>query len=90
MIGCEPAASVDVVSVPAPAVREAVPMDAGPSKKVTVPVGVPEALETVAVKVTLCPGIAGFAEEVTTVVVAWPFTVCASAAEVLGSKVALP
>ena len=41
-----------------------------PSRKVTVPVGVPEAAgETVAVNVTDCPNTEGFADEVTALVV---------------------
>jgi len=39
------------------------------SKNVTVPVGVPEAVDTVAVKVTLWPNVEGFKDEVTVVVV---------------------
>jgi hypothetical protein len=41
-----------------------------PSLKVTVPVGLPEPCGVmVAVKVTCCPGVEGFAEAVTAVVV---------------------
>jgi hypothetical protein len=36
---------------------------------VTVPVGVPDEAETVAVNVTACPKVEGFSEEVTEVVV---------------------
>src|SRR5579863_8881735 len=60
-----------------------------PSKKVTVPVGVPAPGDwalTVAVNVTPCPYDDGFTDEVTAVLVpAWP-TVWASAPEVLGKK----
>ena len=67
-----------------------VPIAAGPSKNVTVPVGVPEPLVTVAVNVMDCVNVTGFAEVLTVVVVAIPFTVWVIAAEVLGSKVASP
>jgi hypothetical protein len=55
-----------------------------PSKNVTVPVGVPEAVATVAVKVTLWPNVDGFKDEVTVVVVVAggaAFTVCVNAGE---------
>ena len=64
-----------------------------PSLNVTLPVGtaVPgELATTVAVKVTVCPCVDGFSDEVTELVVASLFTVCVSAEEVLGLKVALP
>ena len=46
-----------------------VPRLVDPLKKVTVPVGVPDAVTTVAVKVTLCPTVEGFNEDVMDVVV---------------------
>ena len=64
-----------VVSVPWPMLVE-------PSKKVTVPLGLPGAVVpgaltlTVAVKVTSCPEDDGLAEELTTVVVLALLTVC--------------
>ena len=63
----------------------AVPMTFAPSKNWTVPVGVPVPV-TVAVKVTACPAVDGFAEELTAVLVALPFTVCVSTAEVLPAE----
>ena len=50
------------------------PSDVLPSKKVTVPVGVPLAPVTVAVNVTACPATDGFIDEATTVVVAFSMT----------------
>ena len=64
-------------------------MAAAPSRIVTVPVGVPEPL-TVAVNVTDVPKVEGFNDETTEVVEATPFTVCVTAADVLGLKVASP
>ena len=64
-----------------------------PSKNVTVPVGVPEAVVTVAVKVTLCPNVDGLSDEVTVVVVVaggGAFTICVIAGDVLGALLALP
>jgi hypothetical protein len=60
-----------------------------PSKNVTVPVGFPDEVVTVAVNVTACPTIDGFAEETTAVlVVAW--TVCRTPDDVTGANVASP
>ncbi len=67
---CGPAANVVVVSVAVFPESVPVPMFVVPSKKVTEPVGVPDAVETVAVKVILCPAIDGFKDEVIVVVVA--------------------
>jgi len=55
-----------------------------PSKNVTVPVGVPDPVVTVAVKVTLWPAGEGFKDEVTVVVVVAggaAFTTCVNAGE---------
>lgn len=49
--------------------RATIPKSMLPSKKVTVPVGVPPLPVTVAVKVTACPAKEGFSEEITVVVV---------------------
>ncbi len=86
----EPTTRSGVVKVAWPAARAPVPMAAAPSKNVTVPVGVPDALLTVAVKVTACPNTDGLSEEITLVLVEIPFTVCVSAAEVLGSNAESP
>jgi hypothetical protein len=73
VIDCVPAAREVVLKEAAPlALRVAVPSVVAPSRKVTVPVGVvlPEAGETMAVKVTLCPVLIWVAEGVNEVVVA--------------------
>jgi hypothetical protein len=60
----------DVVKVALPLDRLAVPKVVAPSRKVTVPVGVPTAGETaltVAVNVTACPNTDGLTDEVTLV-----------------------
>jgi hypothetical protein len=65
-----PTVSAVVDRVVAPPLRVAVPRTALPFLKVTVPVGVaPRAGWTVALKVTICPTIAGLSEEDTVVVV---------------------
>ena len=64
-----------------------------PSKKFTVPVGVPApgaVAVTVAVNVTDWPKTDGFAEETTAVLVAAWFTVCVIAGEVLPVKFVSP
>ena len=56
-----------------------------PSLKVTIPVGVPVVDDfTVAVKVTGCPKLEGFSDDVTAVVVLALFTVCFTTVDVLG------
>jgi len=73
----------DALSAPVPSV-------VAPSLKVTLPVGVPAAVEvTVAVKVTDWPLADGFTEEVSAVDVV-PFTVCVSTDEVLPAKLVSP
>src|SRR5438270_142420 len=59
---CEPTESADVVKLPEPATRGAVPRVVVPSTKVTEPVGVPREELTIAVKVTATPKPTGFAE----------------------------
>ena len=83
---CEPAASPEVENVACPALSAEAPRVVAPSRNVTDPVGVPELLLTVAVKVTDCPANDGFAEDATTVVVAALFTVCVITEEVLSAK----
>jgi hypothetical protein len=75
---CDPAVGADVVKVACPEAFRAVGPDRTvvSSLKVTVPVGVPPPLETVAVKVTDCPKVDGFCEELTAVVVSALLTVC--------------
>jgi hypothetical protein len=88
-----PTASDDVESVALPEPRAAVPNVVEPSRKVTVPVGVPVAgatAVTVAVNVTVCPKTDGLTDEVT-VVELTPFTtVCVRAADVLLVKLLSP
>lgn len=64
-----------------------------PSLNMTLPVGtaVPgELATTVAVKVTVCPWVDGFSDEVTELLVASLFTVCVSAEDALLLKLELP
>ena len=84
---CEPAARAEVETEACFALSVVVPMTFAPSKNWTVPVGVPVAV-TVAVKVTDCPVVDGFAEEAHSRTGVWPvaFTVCVSTAEVLPGK----
>ena len=82
-----------MVSVLRPPARGRTARTLAPSLKVTVPVGVPPAPLTVAVKVTAWPPFAGLAEEVTAVfvtVVPGSLTVCVSAAEVEVAKFESP
>ena len=74
---CEPAARAEMETEACFALSVVVPMTFAPSKNWTVPVGVPVAV-TVAVKVTDCPVVDGFAEEATDILVVWPvpLTVC--------------
>jgi hypothetical protein len=61
-----PVASEVVVHVAMPLASVAalqLAIDVAPSRKFTVPVGTPADPEAVAVKVTLCPGVEGFADE---------------------------
>ena len=66
---CTPAARVDVWNVALPLLNVPVPRFVAPSRKVTVPVGFPEAADTVPVKVTACPTSTVAAEEETEEVV---------------------
>jgi hypothetical protein len=90
----EPAASVEVVNVAWPETFSVpVPRLVAPSRKVTVPVGVPAPgafTVTVAVSVTACPNTEGFAEEATVVAVDALFTVSLDAADVLVLKLLSP
>ena len=76
MIACVPSVSAEVVNVATPAESAPVPITVAPSLKLTVPLGVPAALVTVAVNVTACPTLLGLSDEASAVVVApGPFTV---------------
>jgi hypothetical protein len=91
---CEPAISAValVENVATPPERLAFPNDVLPSKKLTLPVGVPlNAGVTAAVNVTACPYGDGLAlEETTAVDVAAGLTVCVSAADALAVKLESP
>lgn len=77
MIGCEPTANNVVCKVAiAEPLRVPVPSVIAASMKLTVPVGVPEAVfATVAVNITDCPSTDGLLFDVTDVVVAAGCTV---------------
>jgi hypothetical protein len=68
---CVPTARVEMDNVATPLeFSDDVPICSVPSWKVTCPVGVPEVPEaTLAVKVTVCPSVDGFTDEVNVVVV---------------------
>ena len=85
-----PGVSVVVVILAEPPVRVTVPSAAVPFLNVTVPAGVPEEEETVAVKVTACPYVEGFGEDISATALAAWFTTWLSTAEVLPDRVALP
>ena len=90
---CSPADKALVVSVAEPEARVTVAKAVEPSRKVTVPVGVPEpeAGATVAVKVTELPETDGLALLARVVVVASLFTTfCTKARLVLAEKLELP
>jgi hypothetical protein len=63
-----PSASEEVVNVATPPASVPLPITTPPSLKRTVPVGVPDELVTVAVKVTACPTLLGLTEDVSVVV----------------------
>jgi hypothetical protein len=70
-----------------------VPNAVAPSRKVTIPLGIPAPGATAliaALNVTACPKTVGLAEEVSEVVVVAGFTVCVRALEELGAKLPLP
>ena len=82
MIECVPTASDEVVNVATRLESEPEPSEALPSRKFIVPVGVPEAALTVAVKVTELCKTAGLLFEVTAVVVVVRLTVtCTTVSE---------
>jgi hypothetical protein len=82
-----------VVNVALPELKVAVPSVVAPSRKVTVPVGVPApgaTALTVAENVTLCPNTDGFTDEVTVAELLALLTVCVMAADVLPVKLLSP
>jgi hypothetical protein len=67
---CKPAVMAGAWKVATPELPAvALPKRVAPSKKVTVPVGVPEVAETVAVRLTAWVVVAGFGETISEVVV---------------------
>jgi hypothetical protein len=92
VIECVPTVSIDVVKVATPMLFNVpLPSVFVPSRKVTIPVGVPEVLDAiVAVNVSGAPLDAEAAELISAAVVAAGVMVCVTAAEVLPAKFALP
>ena len=88
---CVPTVSADVASDAAPPAKFCVPNVAVPFLNATVPVGVPPEIDvTVALNVTLCPKLEGFALDVTVVAVVYLLTVSVKIAEVLAKNVVSP
>lgn len=86
-----PTTSADVESVALPVASSApLPMEFAPSKKVTVPVGVPPVPVTEAVNVTICWAVDGLGAELTTVLVGVPITCWVKTAETLPEKLVSP
>ena len=88
-----PTESDEVVNVATPPERFTTPIDALPSRKVTVPVGVPADCglpATAAVNVTTMPKLEGLSEEVRVVVLPALDTTCDKGDEVLVKKLASP
>jgi hypothetical protein len=90
---CVPADNVLSVKVAWPPDRLALPSDVLPSRKVTLPAGVPApgaTAATMAVKVTAWPETVGLAEEVSVVAVVAGLMTWLSAVVVLDAKLVLP
>lgn len=79
---CTLVESEDVLKVAAPPESVPEPSNVAPSKKLTVPVGVPPVEATVAVNVTLSLNEDGFGADASVVVVVAGFTVCVIAVDV--------
>ena len=77
---CAPTARVEIASEADPLAMVAVPRDVVPSRNCTVPVA--NAGEIVAVNVTDCPTVDGFAEEASVTLEAALLTVCTTAVDV--------
>jgi hypothetical protein len=92
VIECVPTVSVDVAKVATALLfRVPVPSEVAPSRKLAVPVGVPEVLDViVAVNVTWVPLVAEATELTNAVVVATGMMVSVAAAEVLALKLESP
>ena len=74
VIECAPVARVEVERIATPELSVTVPSDVAPSRQVTLPVGVPALDETVMVRVTGAPEVAGLGEAETVVVLAAELT----------------
>jgi len=86
-----PGASAEVVKVAWPTeFRVTVARVVDPSRNWIVPVATVPVVATVAVKVTVCPAAAGFAEETNAVVLDARLTVCVRRADVLVRQLAPP
>jgi len=79
-----------VTKLAVPPLNISVPSVIEPFLNVIVPVGVPLAAVTVAVKVTDCPGFEGFSDEDRVVVLAILFTCSLRFGEVLVAKLVSP
>jgi hypothetical protein len=80
---------VEIVATP-PALSVPVPRGVAPSKKLTVPVGVPAGLVTVAAMVTGAPNVEGFGEAATAVELVALLTACETAEETEPLKLGSP
>ena len=88
---CAPAPSVVVVKVAVPPASVLTPRDVAPSRKVTLPAGVPPAdAETVAVKVMEAPKMLGLPDVDTVLVEAAGVTLKDRETEAAAAKLALP
>jgi hypothetical protein len=88
---CVPSASIESVNSALSPLTLTVPRVFVPSRKVTVPVTVPpNSGTTVAVKVTACPKVDGFNEELNDVVLSALATTWTTALDVLAAKFASP
>ena len=65
-----PTVKVDTVNDAVPLLSVAVPIVVAPSRKMIVPVGVPEAADVFAIRTTLAPTVTGFGETLRVVTVA--------------------
>ena len=84
---CVPTVRVDVVNAAEPATSGTIPSVVPPSRKVTLPLGVPALESTVAVKVTLTPTFAVLEEENKPLVVPAGFTTSETCAVAVESSV---
>ncbi len=81
-----PAGNVDVEREALPPANVTVPSVVEPYANVTVPAGVTPFAATVAVKVTAAPGMEGFNDEASAVLVGPGLTTCAKAVETLSAE----